>query len=151
MKAMQIIILFSLIFLASSCQNTDKTQSESNQAAKEQIDQEPPSRDNEIRNITMRHLKNRIDYYDDKHVVLDVRTAEEFEQGALPKAQLLDVTQTEQFKETVAKLDKDKTYFVYCRSGQRSKEAFHIMNDMGFDKVFNVTGGYLEWQELQAE
>lgn len=151
MKAMQIIFLFSLIFLTSSCQITDKKPAEGEQVAHKQVDQAPPKKDNGIRNITMRHLKNRIDYYDDKHVVLDVRTAEEFEQGALPKAQLLDVTQPEQFKETVAKLDKDKTYFVYCRSGQRSKRAFHIMNDMGFDKVFNVTGGYLEWQKLQAE
>jgi rhodanese-related sulfurtransferase len=152
MKAIQIIGLLSFIFLTISCQNKEKTAGDVAQNSQEATaEKKKVNRDALIRNISMMHLKNRIDYYDDSYVLLDVRTLEEFEQGAIPGAKLYDVTQEDKFKEAVATFNKENTYFVYCRSGNRSKTAFHIMNDMGFDKVYNVTGGYLKWEELKAE
>ena len=37
-------------------------------------------------------------------------------------------------------LDKDKTYYLYCRSGNRSGQAARIMKSKGFDNVYNVGG-----------
>ncbi|HKK87576.1 MAG TPA: rhodanese-like domain-containing protein [Saprospiraceae bacterium] len=151
MKAIQIFYPIILMFFISSCQKQQNSATTNEQKNAEQVEKKPANRDALIRNISMMHLKNRIDYYDDSYVLLDVRTLEEFEEGAIPGAKLFDVNQTDKFKEAVATFNKDNTYFVYCRSGQRSKEAFHIMNDMGFEKVYNVTGGYLKWEELKSE
>lgn len=76
-------------------------------------------------------------------VLLDVRTMAEFKSGTLPKAVNLDFM-SPSFKSNVAKLDKSKTYFVFCRSGNRSGQACKMMYQMGFD-VRNLTGGIGEW------
>lgn len=72
-------------------------------------------------------------------VLLDVRTAMELSGGKLPKAVNIDFMASN-FREKVAALDKSKTYFIYCRSGNRSGQACQIMHKMGFD-VRNLMGG----------
>lgn len=76
-------------------------------------------------------------------VLLDVRTIAEFKSGTLPKAVNLDIM-SPGFQSNVAKLDKSKTYFVFCRSGNRSGQACKLMYKMGFD-VRNLMGGIGEW------
>ena len=44
-------------------------------------------------------------------------------------------------------LDKNKNYYVYCRSGNRSAQACAIMNQLGFKNAYNLSGGILEWNE----
>jgi phage shock protein E len=78
------------------------------------------------------------------HVLLDVRTPQEFNQGHIPGAVLIDIYDP-QFKQKVGQLDKDKTYYVVCRSGNRSGKACEVMYDMGFRSLFNVERGMLEW------
>ncbi len=72
-------------------------------------------------------------------VLLDVRTGMEVKMGTLPGAIHIDVTSLS-FNQKIAKLDKSKTYFVYCRSGNRSNNACQIMHKQGFD-VRNLLGG----------
>ena len=79
-------------------------------------------------------------------VVLDVRTAEEFEAGHVPGATNLDF-RDEKFADKVAKLDKDKTYLVYCATGRRSTGATGKMKELGFGKLFNFTGSMAEWNK----
>lgn len=78
-------------------------------------------------------------------VVLDVRTPEEYAEGHLPNAQLLNFYD-EQFREKLEQLDKNKTYYVYCRSGGRSSRAVALMREMGFQRVYNLEGGIMQWQ-----
>lgn len=75
-------------------------------------------------------------------VILDVRTAEEFKQGAIKGAINLDIIGGA-FKQKVAELDRDKTYFVYCRSGNRSEQACKIMSELGFKNLYNLSGGII--------
>jgi rhodanese-related sulfurtransferase len=77
-------------------------------------------------------------------VVLDVRTAGEVRGGKIPGATNIDIMD-QQFAEKVEKLDKDKTYLVYCRSGNRSGQACGIMAGKGFDKLYNLNGGVGGW------
>jgi rhodanese-related sulfurtransferase len=77
--------------------------------------------------------------------VLDVRTAEEFSQGHLPDAVMIDYYQ-DNFKERLTKLDKTKPVFVYCLGGGRSSSASKVMKELGFSQVFNLEGGYKEWK-----
>lgn len=76
-------------------------------------------------------------------VMLDVRTGMEYRSGALPKAQNVDFMSSA-FAREVAGLDKSKTYFLYCRSGNRSGQACSVMHRMGFD-VRNLNGGIGAW------
>ena len=82
---------------------------------------------------------------DDSVVVLDVRTAEEFADGHMPGAINLDI-RGGKFAETLAGLDKSKTYLVHCAVGGRSAKACGQMDGMKFDKVLNLSGGITAWE-----
>lgn len=78
-------------------------------------------------------------------VILDVRTPEECAEGIIPNAIEIDILNPELFMLEIEKLDKDKDYFIYCRSGGRSGQACSIMEQMGFNSTYNLLGGMLEW------
>lgn len=82
---------------------------------------------------------------DPNAIILDVRTENECAHGVLEHAQCLDIFQKDNFMEGLRKMDKDKKYYVYCRSGQRSANACQIMDEMGFKQTFNLTGGITAW------
>ncbi|OWY25363.1 rhodanese-like domain-containing protein [Sphingobacteriales bacterium UPWRP_1] len=73
-------------------------------------------------------------------VLLDVRTAAEFNDFHLPNAVNIDIKQPD-FTHEIAELDPQKTYLVYCSLGKRSANACLLMRQMGFNKVFNLKGG----------
>jgi len=79
-------------------------------------------------------------------VVLDVRTLDEVTQGVIPNALHIDIFKGQGFIDEVEQLPKDKTYFVYCRSGRRSAQACDVMQKLGFKETYNLLGGILEWQ-----
>lgn len=84
---------------------------------------------------------------DKNAVVLDVRTWPELnEEGIIPNAIHLDIYMGRQFIDALNQLDKNKNYYVYCRSGNRSGQACSIMEQMGFKNAYNLLGGMLEWQ-----
>ncbi len=84
-------------------------------------------------------------YYGQKDVVfLDVRTAGEVAGGRIKGAQHIDVTSGD-FAAKARQLDQSKTYVVYCRSGARSSAAAKQMAGMGFEKLYNLSGGIGSW------
>ncbi len=83
---------------------------------------------------------------DKNNELLDVRSQEEYENEHIPNSTLLDINYPREFMEKLQSMDKNKSYFIYCRSGNRSSKACLIMNDMGFKKTFNLLGGILEWE-----
>lgn len=76
-------------------------------------------------------------------VLLDVRTPAEFKSGAIEGALNIDFFSSA-FASSVGSLDKSKTYFIYCRSGNRSAQACKMMYKMGYD-VRNLMGGIGAW------
>lgn len=74
-----------------------------------------------------------------KEVVLDVRTPQEFQQEHVSQAINIDVLNNN-FKAEVAKLNRDDSYKVYCRSGKRSAQAIAIMKDLHFKDMENLGG-----------
>ncbi|MDF4223423.1 MULTISPECIES: rhodanese-like domain-containing protein [Maribacter] len=83
---------------------------------------------------------------DSNAVILDVRTEEEVEDGIIPNAINIDIYKGQEFVAELEKLDKTKNYYVYCRSGARSGQACAIMNNLGFDKTYNLQGGFMNWE-----
>lgn len=79
-------------------------------------------------------------------VILDVRTDEEVASGKIPNSINIDIYKGQGFVYQVEELDKNKTYFVYCRSGARSAQACSIMNQLGFEKTYNLLGGIMQWE-----
>ncbi len=78
--------------------------------------------------------------------VIDVRTPAEFAEGHLEGAVNIDWQDTG-FADAVSALDKDGTYVIYCRSGNRSAQAIDAMTSMGFTDLTNA-GGYLDASNL---
>ena len=79
-------------------------------------------------------------------VLLDVRTADEYNDGHLPNALNIDVRQDGFVEEAKATLPTDKTIAVYCRTGKRSANAAGLLAKEGF-KVVNLLGGITAWKE----
>ena len=77
--------------------------------------------------------------------IIDVRTPEEYAAGHIEKAMNLDYN-SETFRIDINKLEKNKTYLIYCRSGRRSGMALSIMKELGFREVYNMLGGIIEWE-----
>ena len=79
-------------------------------------------------------------------IILDVRTTEESNLKRIPNSKLLDIASPIDFMEALDSMDKKKSYFVYCRSGNRSSQACSVMASVGFDKTYNLAGGIIEWE-----
>ncbi|WP_339865928.1 rhodanese-like domain-containing protein [uncultured Algoriphagus sp.] len=78
--------------------------------------------------------------------VIDVRTPEEMAEGKIPDAINIDI-KNENFKSEIAKLDKKRTYLVYCKAGVRSGNAASIMKAAGFSHLYSLDGGIDAWQD----
>ncbi|MCA9459618.1 MAG: rhodanese-like domain-containing protein [Nanoarchaeota archaeon] len=77
-------------------------------------------------------------------ILLDIRTLSEFNSGHLENAENIDFYSSE-FKNSLNLLDKEKTYFIYCRSGSRSSKTLSLMKELGFKNVYNMDGGIISW------
>ncbi len=84
---------------------------------------------------------------DPNFVILDVRTPQEFQAGHIRGAVNIDFYAPD-FQKQLDQLDKTKTYFVYCRTGHRSGQAVQIMKQLGFQHIYELRGGIMNW--LQA-
>ena len=78
-------------------------------------------------------------------IIIDVRTPQEFANEHIENALNLDYY-SEKFRDELNKLDKEKTYLIYCRSGNRSGKALSMMKELGFREVYNMLGGIIQWK-----
>lgn len=74
-------------------------------------------------------------------VLLDVRTADEVRAGSAPGSENIDFYDPE-FSDMISSLDKDQTYFLYCRSGNRSGQTLRLMKSLDFTEVYDLSGGW---------
>lgn len=83
---------------------------------------------------------------DQKAVVLDIRTPEEFAEGHIEGAKNVDFF-NRSFRAELGKLDKDAPIVMHCQSGGRSGQALPIFKELGFTKVFHMNGGFRAWSK----
>ncbi|MBP7510850.1 MAG: rhodanese-like domain-containing protein [Bacteroidia bacterium] len=81
----------------------------------------------------------------EKAIVMDVRTEGEVASGYIKGTTLFADVNSSDFNAKISKLDKSKTYIIYCRSGARSGKAANIMVQNGFKNVYNLNGGIMNW------
>lgn len=73
-------------------------------------------------------------------ILLDVRSKQEYDEGHLPGSTLLCLYDLNKQAGNILP-DKQTTIIVYCTSGNRSKEAQKILEEMGYENVYNLEGG----------
>ncbi|OGO20136.1 MAG: sulfurtransferase [Chloroflexi bacterium RBG_16_50_11] len=78
-------------------------------------------------------------------IIIDVRTPEEYAAGHIESAVLVNYNSAD-FQEEISKFNKEKTYLIYCRTGNRSSGARDIMKELGFREIYHMDGGITEWQ-----
>ncbi len=101
------------------------------------------SNTNQIQSLNAADFKAAIA---DKTVqLIDVRTAQEYAQGTINKAKLMDVSSGD-FEQKIEKLDKTCPVAVFCHSGARSMYAAKVLAKKGFPVVYNLKGGIIFWR-----
>jgi rhodanese-related sulfurtransferase len=78
-------------------------------------------------------------------VILDIRTPEEFRDGHIEGAVNVDF-RSPNFGAEIDRFDKNKTYFVYCRTGNRSHDALNLMGPLGFRSIVRLAGDINGWK-----
>lgn len=78
--------------------------------------------------------------------LLDVRTQEEYDEGHISDALLVDVNESDFTEKCLAQLDASRPVAVYCRSGRRSARAASLLASKGYT-VTNLAGGVMAWQD----
>lgn len=88
---------------------------------------------------------------DNKAVIIDVRTDEEFNEGHIPGAIQMNIQNTSEFYDKIKDLDASTRYYIYCHSGGRSTMAAALFNSLGIHQTYNLLGGISEWEgEIQT-
>ncbi len=80
-------------------------------------------------------------------VIIDIRTPEEFADGHIENAINIDY-RSENFRDELDKLDKDKTYLIYysCACGGIDRKTLNIMAELNFSEAYNISGGLNKWK-----
>jgi|VirMetMinimDraft_7_1064189.scaffolds.fasta_scaffold212853_1 rhodanese-related sulfurtransferase len=103
-----------------------------------------PTKVMNYKNLTAEPFKKSMSELENT-VLLDVRTPGEVAEGIIEGAIAIDFFAND-FQTKISALDKDKNYFIYCRSGNRSGQACQMMDQLGFKSLVNLEGGILAWK-----
>lgn len=82
--------------------------------------------------------------------IVDVRTEEEFGRGHLKNAINIDFFD-ENYLDYFAKFNKKEPIYLYCRSGRRSNDVANELKKIGFEEVYDLKGGLIEWKQNNFE
>ncbi len=91
---------------------------------------------------------NQIEQIDSNGLLIDVRSPEENKAGTIPNSINIPV---DELRNRLDSIPKDKTIYLFCEVGLRGYLSQRILNQNGFDKVFNLSGGYSSWKHCNAE
>jgi rhodanese-related sulfurtransferase len=84
----------------------------------------------------------------EEEIILDVRADWEYQSGHLSKAININYD-GDDFESDIARLDRNKPYFLYCYSGGRSTLAAKAMRKLGFKEIYELDGGIEAWIEAK--
>jgi len=96
-----------------------------------------------ITSLPVAELKRRLDAAE-KFIFLDIRDAHEAKICGIPGAQLLPISE---LHARLAEFDSADEFILICRNGERSASAAQMMQDAGFRRVSNITGGLHAWAD----
>lgn len=84
--------------------------------------------------------------------VVDLRTAEQHEEeGSFDKAKNIDY-EKENFQDIMQEnFDKSQPIYIHCKGGIKSEKAAKELEELGFEKIYELKGGFDDWSEKQQE
>ncbi len=97
---------------------------------------------NGIPELTVQDLKAKLDNGEEINV-LDVREPHEYEVANIG-VRLIPLGELPQ---RLAELDQGEPFAIHCKTGGRSAKAVKLLQDAGFQNVYNVKGGITAWSE----
>jgi rhodanese-related sulfurtransferase len=116
---------------------------------KENVDQEKDMMKNNEKNVSIlispQEFKQKLEM--GKYVLVDIRTDKEDKQEKIPGTKLILDFYKDDFVEQVSKLDKNKKYLYYCRTGHRSGEASDLAGRFNFTEAYELDGGIVAWKK----
>jgi phage shock protein E len=77
-------------------------------------------------------------------VILDIRTPREYDASHIKGAININFYDRS-FADNLKKLDRNKKYFVYCRSGNRTGQSMRLFSSLGFKDVVHLYRGIIDW------
>lgn len=77
-------------------------------------------------------------------IIIDVRTPQEFNMGHIKDALNINIS-NKNFRSRIENLDRNATYLVYCRTGNRSRHAVNMMEKLDFKTIYHLEHGITEW------
>ena len=109
----------------------------------------PAAENRTFQKITQEEAKERM-RRDDGHLIVDVRRMDEYAEGHIPGAICIpNETITDSAPQELP--DKEQILLIYCRSGNRSRQAAEKLVNLGYTNVYEF-GGITEWSgEITAE
>ena len=121
----KLLIIIFCIFLLSGCGGTKNTDSS---------------------DVSVNYMEAKEKIINDGAILLDVRTKEEYDEKHIDGASLLplDIIDIDNISQIVS--EKDTPIIVYCRSGNRSKQAREKLIALGYSKVYDL-GAMSNWKE----
>ena len=123
-----LILCMTFICILSGCGNADSVQNTEQKSGYKQVSMEEGLELMEA---------------DSDYILLDVRRDDEFEEGHIPGAINIP-NESIETEEIVELPDKNQTIYVYCRSGNRSKQASQKLVDLGYTDVIEF-GGIIDY------
>lgn len=98
-----------------------------------------------IRTVEPDHAFKLIKDEGSEFTIIDLRTSEKFEKGHIEGAENMDVHAPD-FEEKLDALDREKRYIIYCGTGINGTRTMNKMEEMGFNEVYNILGGFKGWE-----
>ena len=81
---------------------------------------------------------------DTDYILVDVRTAEEYESGHIQDAVNFDFY-SESFQNDILTLDKSSSIILYCRTQNRSTKTANYLKESGYNEITVIAGGITSW------
>ncbi len=130
-----ISILFTSIFILFSCAGDSASSSTNNDTETKYTRTIPPSEFLNIYQATP------------GATLVDVRTAKEYHAGKVAPAAVNIDYHGDKFITNILEFDRSEPIFIYCYSGGRSSKAAYKMRQLGFDRIYEMKGGYQQWEK----
>lgn len=146
LRSVLVFFFLCLPVAISHAAGNEKMNIQAREDVKQNLLAAKPSADNKKMNIPAKEAYKRIKKNPDAFYILDVRMPSEFKESHLQNAHNLDFWGPT-FENDMAKLPKDKTIVIYCRSGIRSGGAVEMLQKEGFDKLIHIEDGIDGWKK----
>lgn len=145
MKKIVMVSLFAMIMTAG-CKEAPKAETQAAPAAQPAAAQPAPAAEPtpapEAPKATITNVEwaQALEMQKNGAVLIDVRTPAEVAEGTAPGSINIPLQEAEQ---RIADFPKDKDLLIFCRSGKRSMAVSNFLIQNGYERVFNVVGGFL--------